>query len=179
MRRVERYTIRIEGTDPLTVDETCSARDAGGSANAVTVRFDDTKPRPFDDRLCASPSRPRLCARFDVRLATACERASARSARVAGDADVIVAFVGLSAWLEGEEMDVKVPGFAGRDRTDIRLPAAQRDLLAALEATGKPVVDRPAKRIGRCARAKKVARRMPFSAPGTAASRAVARSRTG
>jgi len=60
--------------------------------------------------------------------------------RVVRDADVIVAFVGLSAWLEGEEMDVKVPGFAGGDRTDIQLPIAQRELLEALEATGKPVV---------------------------------------
>jgi len=33
-----------------------------------------------------------------------------------------------------------VPGFGGGDRTDIRLPAAQRQLLAALQATGKPVV---------------------------------------
>jgi beta-glucosidase len=55
-------------------------------------------------------------------------------------ADVVIAFVGLTAWLEGEEMPVKVPGFEGGDRTDIRLPEAQRRLLAALEATGKPVV---------------------------------------
>jgi beta-glucosidase len=48
--------------------------------------------------------------------------------------------VGLSAWLEGEEMDVKVPGFAGGDRTDVRLPAPQRELLSELEATGKPVI---------------------------------------
>ena len=36
-------------------------------------------------------------------------------------------------------MDVDYPGFAGGDRTDIRLPAGQRQLLQALHATGKPV----------------------------------------
>jgi beta-glucosidase len=51
-----------------------------------------------------------------------------------------LAFVGLNAWLEGEEMPVEIPGFAGGDRTDIRLPAPQRKLLQALEATGKPVI---------------------------------------
>ena len=34
----------------------------------------------------------------------------------------------------------RYPGFAGGDRTDIGLPAAQQKLLEALHATGKPVV---------------------------------------
>jgi len=59
---------------------------------------------------------------------------------VAKQADVIVAFVGLSPDLEGEEMPVHVEGFSGGDRTDIALPAAQRQLLEALAATGKPLV---------------------------------------
>jgi beta-glucosidase len=48
--------------------------------------------------------------------------------------------VGLSPDLEGEALGVSVPGFAGGDRTDIVLPEMQRKLLAALQATGKPVV---------------------------------------
>jgi beta-glucosidase len=54
--------------------------------------------------------------------------------------DVVVAFVGLSPQLEGEEMPIKIDGFAGGDRTKISLPAAQLKLLEAVEATGKPVV---------------------------------------
>lgn len=54
--------------------------------------------------------------------------------------DVVVAFVGLSPQLEGEEMPIKIDGFAGGDRTKINLPAAQAKLLEAVEATGKPVV---------------------------------------
>ena len=60
--------------------------------------------------------------------------------RVAQQADIVVAFVGLSPNLEGEEMPIQVPGFSGGDRTDIGLPRAQQDLLEAISATGKPLV---------------------------------------
>ena len=60
--------------------------------------------------------------------------------KIAGQADVVVAFVGLSPDLEGEEMSIHVPGFSGGDRTDIGLPEAQQQLLEALASTGKPLV---------------------------------------
>ena len=56
------------------------------------------------------------------------------------DSDVTVAFVGLNPRLEGEEMRVTVPGFAGGDRTDLKLPEAQDQLLEAAFATGKPII---------------------------------------
>jgi len=55
-------------------------------------------------------------------------------------ADVVVAVVGISSQLEGEEMKVNVPGFEGGDRTKIDLPKEEEDLLEALSATGKPLV---------------------------------------
>jgi beta-glucosidase len=55
-------------------------------------------------------------------------------------ADVIVAILGLSSELEGEEMPIDVPGFRGGDRTTIDLPQVQCDLLEDLVASGKPVV---------------------------------------
>ena len=55
-------------------------------------------------------------------------------------ADVVVFVGGLTAEVEGEEMRVNYPGFAGGDRTDIELPVVQRKLVEALHATGKPVV---------------------------------------
>lgn len=58
----------------------------------------------------------------------------------AREADVVVFVGGLTGDVEGEEMTVNYPGFAGGDRTDLRLPAPQRTLLEALHATGKPVV---------------------------------------
>ena len=58
----------------------------------------------------------------------------------AKQADVIVAFVGLSPQLEGEEMPIKIDGFMGGDRTSLDLPAPQQKLLEALASTGKPLV---------------------------------------
>ncbi|WP_426260326.1 glycoside hydrolase family 3 C-terminal domain-containing protein [Sphingomonas sp. DC1100-1] len=56
------------------------------------------------------------------------------------DADVAIVIAGLSPDLEGEALSVSVPGFVGGDRTDIALPLPQQRLLAALKATGKPIV---------------------------------------
>ncbi len=58
----------------------------------------------------------------------------------AKEADVVVAFVGLSPQLEGEEMPIKIPGFSGGDRTSLDLPAPQQKLLEAVAATGKPLI---------------------------------------
>jgi beta-glucosidase len=60
--------------------------------------------------------------------------------RAAHQADVIVAVLGLTSELEGEEMPIDIPGFRGGDRTSLDLPQAQQDLLQDLAATGKPVV---------------------------------------
>jgi beta-glucosidase len=58
----------------------------------------------------------------------------------AGKADLIVAVMGLSPRLEGEEMPVQVDGFAGGDRTRIELPPMQEEFLKKLHSLGKPVV---------------------------------------
>jgi beta-glucosidase len=64
----------------------------------------------------------------------------AEAIRVAKQADTVVLVLGLSPRLEGEEMNVREPGFLGGDRTEIKLPARQQGLLEAVAATGKPVV---------------------------------------
>ena len=55
-------------------------------------------------------------------------------------AGAAVVFVGLNSNLEGEEMRVTIPGFAGGDRTDLKLPEPQEKLLDAALDTGKPVI---------------------------------------
>jgi beta-glucosidase len=55
-------------------------------------------------------------------------------------ADVVVAVVGITSELEGEEMPVNEPGFKGGDRTSIDLPKPEEDLLEAVATTGKPLV---------------------------------------
>ncbi len=57
----------------------------------------------------------------------------------ARDADAIIAVVGITSQLEGEEMPVTEPGFLGGDRTSIDLPKPEEDLVEAVAATGKPL----------------------------------------
>lgn len=64
----------------------------------------------------------------------------AQAVAAARAADVAVVVAGLSPDLEGEALQVQVPGFAGGDRTDIALPAPQVRLIEAVRAAGKPVV---------------------------------------
>jgi beta-glucosidase len=58
------------------------------------------------------------------------------------DADVVVAAVGITAEVEGEEMSDEglPPGFKGGDRTSLDLPQPEEDLLEAAKAAGKPLV---------------------------------------
>jgi beta-glucosidase len=55
-------------------------------------------------------------------------------------ADLVVMVMGLSARIEGEEMNVDAEGFAGGDRTRLELPAPQEELLRSIHSLGKPMV---------------------------------------
>ncbi|WP_221657143.1 xylan 1,4-beta-xylosidase [Bacteroides salyersiae] len=56
------------------------------------------------------------------------------------DTEIVIFTGGISPLLEGEEMKVSAAGFKGGDRTDIELPAVQRNVLAALKKAGKKVI---------------------------------------
>ena len=58
----------------------------------------------------------------------------------AKDADVVVAVVGITSELEGEEMHVSEEGFQGGDRTSLDLPKPEQELLEGVASTGKPLV---------------------------------------
>jgi len=58
----------------------------------------------------------------------------------AKNADLILPVVGITSRLEGEEMQVNLPGFLGGDRTSIDLPQGEENLVEAMVATGKPTV---------------------------------------
>ena len=66
--------------------------------------------------------------------------AEADLAAAAASADLIIAAVGLTSDLEGEEMKIDIEGFSGGDKTSLDLPADQRKLLEQAKATGKPLV---------------------------------------
>jgi len=58
----------------------------------------------------------------------------------AKNADVVIAVVGITSRLEGEEMPVDQPGFLGGDRTNLEMPEPEEELVQAVAATGKPLV---------------------------------------
>ena len=65
---------------------------------------------------------------------------SPEALEAAAKADVVVAVLGITSELEGEEMPVSEPGFKGGDRTSLDLPRPEEDLLEAVATKGKPVV---------------------------------------
>jgi beta-glucosidase len=107
-------------------------------APSIAVDFTDTKPHDF--RLEYSHARDAsgggLTLKWEAPAQAQLDEAVAR----AKEADVVVAFVGLSPQLEGEEMKIKIDGFDGGDRTSLDLPAPQQKLLEAVAATGKPLI---------------------------------------
>jgi beta-glucosidase len=64
---------------------------------------------------------------------------SPEAVAAAKSADVVIAVVGITSQLEGEEMPVSEPGFLGGDRTSIDLPQPEEDLVETVAATGKPI----------------------------------------
>lgn len=57
----------------------------------------------------------------------------------ARNADAVIAVVGITSQLEGEEMPVNEPGFLGGDRTSIDLPQPEEELVEGIAAIGKPL----------------------------------------
>ena len=130
----EGFRLFVDGK--LLVESSNKTTGERGQVVDAPVHFNDTKPHAIRlEYLHGTGS-----AGIDLTWQAPAEALRNQAVDVAKDADVIVAFVGLSPSLEGEEMPIKLEGFAGGDRTAINLPAAQEDLLKALSATGKPLV---------------------------------------
>ena len=104
----------------------------------VEMTFEDTKPHAFEMKY--SHSGDLAGGGATLRWEAPASGQLAEAVAAANASDVVVAFVGLSPQLEGEEMPVKMEGFNGGDRTSIALPKSQQDLLEAVAATGKPVI---------------------------------------
>jgi beta-glucosidase len=127
------------GHDPVRLyldDRLIAASDGNDQPPAAVVHIDDTRPRAI--RLEWQHSGQDQGIHLQWIAPADAQLAEARQA--ADGADAVVAFVGLSPDLEGEELKVDVPGFLGGDRTDIGLPAPQQRLLEAVAASGKPVI---------------------------------------
>jgi beta-glucosidase len=105
---------------------------------SIAVDFSDTKEHEF--KLEYSHSADRAGGGITLKWQAPAQAQLDEAVARAKEASVVVAFVGLSPQLEGEEMPIKIPGFSGGDRTSLDLPEPQENLLKALAATGKPLV---------------------------------------
>ena len=137
------YTLSVTGDDgfrlivdgkPVIDEWTASPR---ARAKAATVRLE--AGRAYDVRLEYFESIRDAEVRLTWQLPGAKPPAE-EALDAARAADVVIFAGGLTADVEGEEMQVSYPGFAGGDRTDIALPSSQHALLRKLHDTGKPVV---------------------------------------
>jgi beta-glucosidase len=117
--------------DRLIVDNTVNQDTQRGPK---TVRMALQKGRSYALRLEQTSSRG-TATRLVWRHIAANPQADAVAA--AKTADVVIAVVGITSQLEGEEMNVNLPGFKGGDRTSLDLPKEEEDLLKAVKATGR------------------------------------------
>ena len=65
---------------------------------------------------------------------------SPEAVAAARKADLVIAAVGITSRLEGEEMPVNQPGFLGGDRTSLDLPQPEEALVESVATAGKPLV---------------------------------------
>ena len=130
----EGYRLLLDGK--VVVESANRKTPERGEVIDATVNFTDTQPHPIRLEYFHGTGSAGIDLTWQAPAAVLRDEA----VRVAQQSDVVIATVGLSPSLEGEEMPVKLAGFSGGDRTSIDLPAAQEDLLKALGATGKPLV---------------------------------------
>ena len=108
-----------------------------GAIQHFEVPFADTRPHPLRIEYVQSGRIPGGGLAFEWIPDT--KHLQEEAIAAAEKADAVVAFVGLTPRLEGEEMRVNAKGFSGGDRTDIDLPEVQQQLLQAVAQAGKPM----------------------------------------
>src|SRR6266851_1164575 len=111
---------------------------SGSKPARIEVNFADAEPHDF--KLEYSHSGDRAGGGITLKWEAPPQAQIDEAVTAARASDIVLAFVGLSPQLEGEEMPIKIEGFDGGDRTSIDLPASQQRLLEAVAATGKPVI---------------------------------------
>jgi len=134
----ETYEVYLDGKEVAHFSSSEASESRPSGTPGFTLHFDDTRPHAF--RVDYTHRSKLFGAGLTLGWMPPAEAEREHAVAVAKQADVVVAFVGLSPNLEGEEMPIHVKGFLGGDRTDIHLPAVQQQLLEALGATGKPLV---------------------------------------
>ena len=133
----EHFTVKIDGRDVSAYD-TPGSEFRQSTTPRFTVNFADTKPHAIEVNY--THNAPLFGGGISFEFVPAPGLLQQRAIAAAKQADLVIAMVGLSPELEGEEMKIQVEGFAGGDRTDIKLPASQQQMLEQVAALGKPML---------------------------------------
>jgi beta-glucosidase len=133
----EHFVVKIDGKD-VSTHGTDGGEFRESTTPRFTVDFADTKPHAIE--VTYTHHAPLFGAGISMEYVPAPGVLQQDAVDAAKNADLVIAMVGLSPELEGEEMKIQVEGFSGGDRTDIKLPATQVQMLEQVAATGKPMV---------------------------------------
>jgi beta-glucosidase len=137
----DRVSVVVDGKEVAAVPSNASTAGIARRHNGpprFTLEFADNKPQTIKIEMVRSSSSTGAGISLDWQPSAGV--LLQRAIDAAKKADLVIAMVGLSPNLEGEEMPIHVDGFSGGDRTDIVLPAPQEVMLEQVAATGKPMV---------------------------------------
>jgi beta-glucosidase len=130
--------LRAEGFARLTADDKQVATAFGGNSSSASVgRIHLEQGRKVSLNISYGSNNAKRHA--ELIWMKVINGPSPEAIAAAKNADAVIAVVGITSQLEGEEMPVTEPGFLGGDRTSIDLPQPEDDLVKALATTGKPL----------------------------------------
>jgi beta-glucosidase len=130
--------VQAEGFARIVLSGQPFVQSGGTEGNLRRIHLEAGHSLPIEIRYRRTPSKTHPQVQFIWAKAVAGPDPAAVAA--AQSADVVVAVVGITSRLEGEEMPVDEPGFAGGDRTNLDMPAAEEELLHSVTEAHKPVV---------------------------------------
>ena len=134
--------IRADGLATVSLGDRVIVRTFGGLSHRNTghvgrVHLEKGQPTKLDAFYRARPDGKPVAQLLWAPVNNAPDPAAITAAK---NADVVIAVVGITSRLEGEEMPVDQPGFLGGDRTNLQMPEPEEALVQAVAATGKPLV---------------------------------------
>jgi len=115
----------------------------GEPSNPITLLEgirNHAKDRKISVNYCLGAEKPDIIVKTKNKAKYSEDQLENEALGIAKSSDIIVFVGGISPNLEGEEMDVEVPGFDKGDRITLDLPENQLKLMEKLSLTGKPVV---------------------------------------
>jgi beta-glucosidase len=129
--------VQAEGFAAVRIDDRRVAQEWGGGTRMGRVHLEKGQKmavRVTYERMLEDKRNVRLLwTKVDNSIAPGAMEAARK-------ADVVIAVVGITSELEGEEMPVSEPGFFGGDRTSLDLPQQEEALVQHVAQSGKPLV---------------------------------------